>query len=352
MTDTVLPTAPARRFPAIDLRALSPFLALAALVLLGAIVSPQFLTPDNLINVATRSAFIAIIAVGATFVIASGGLDLSVGAMAAIVAGVMIYVMNAMGGPAPASGALATLVPMLKVFGDGPAATLMAGIVVVLAAGALCGLVNGLIVTHGRIEPFIVTLGTMGIFRALLIWLAAGGTITMRDFELRELYRPVYFGSVLGVPTPILVFLAVALVGAVILNRTAFGRHVVALGSSEDVARYSGIRIGRVRTLVYVIQGLCVAVAVLVYVPRLGSATPTTGLLWELQAITAVVIGGTALRGGTGRIWGTVVGAVILELVANIMVLSNFVSEYLVGAVQGAIIIVAMLVQRSLHRGL
>jgi ribose transport system permease protein len=124
----------------------------------------------------------------------------------------------------------------------------------------------------------------------------------------------------------------------------------VALGSNEDVARYSGVPIDRVRIMAYVIQGLCVGIAVLVYVPRLGSATPTTGLLWELQAITAVVIGGTALKGGTGRIWGTVVGAVILELVANIMVLSSLVSEYLVGAVQGAIIIVAMLVQRSLQR--
>jgi ribose transport system permease protein len=116
------------------------------------------------------------------------------------------------------------------------------------------------------------------------------------------------------------------------------------------VARYSGVPIDRVRIWAYVIQGLCVGIAVLIYVPRLGSATPTTGLLWELQAITAVVIGGTALKGGTGRIWGTVVGAVILELVANIMVLSSLVSEYLVGAVQGAIIIVAMLVQRGLQR--
>jgi ribose transport system permease protein len=145
-------------------------------------------------------------------------------------------------------------------------------------------------------------------------------------------------------------FLAVAAIGALILYRTSFGRHVIALGSNEDVARYSGVPIWRVRTLTYVIQGICVGIAVLVYVPRLGSATPTTGLLWELQAITAVVIGGTALKGGIGRIWGTVVGAIILELVANIMVLSNFVSEFLVGAVQGAIIIIAMLVQRSLYR--
>src|SRR5919112_1495888 len=299
MTETVLPTRAEKRKFAIDMRALS--------------------------------AFIAIIAVGATFVISSGGLDLSVGSMAALTAGVMILTLNGLGSP-----------------GLG---TLALGMLVAVALGAACGLANGLIVTFGRIEPFIVTLGTMGIFRSLVIWLAAGGTITMRNSELRELYRPVYFGDIAGVPVPIIAFLVVAAIGALILYKTSFGRHVIALGSNEDVARYSGVPIWRVRTLTYVIQGICVGIAILVYVPRLGSATPTTGLLWELQAITAVVIGGTALRGGVGRVWGTVVGAIILELVANIMVLSNFVSEFLVGAVQGAIIIIAMLVQRSLQRG-
>ncbi|MGO4570394.1 ABC transporter permease [Microvirga sp. 2TAF3] len=331
MTETVLRSAPERRKFAIDMRALSPFIALIVLVIAGALINPDFLTASNLLNVVTRSAFIAIIAVGATFVIAGGGLDLSVGSMAALVAGIMILTLNRLG--AADMGALAV------------------GMGAALALGAACGLANGLIVTFGRIEPFIVTLGTMGIFRSLVIWLAAGGTITLRNSELRELYRPVYFGSVLGIPVPILVFLAVAAVGALILYKTSFGRHVVAIGSNEDVARYSGVPIWRVRTLTYVIQGICVGIAVLVYVPRLGSATPTTGLLWELQAITAVVVGGTALRGGIGRIWGTIAGAVILELVANIMVLSNFVSEFLVGAVQGAIIIIAMLVQRSLQRG-
>jgi ribose transport system permease protein len=331
MTDNALRTdAPARRFR-IDMRALSPFIALIVLVIAGALVNPDFLTPSNLLNVVTRSAFIAIIAVGATFVIAGGGLDLSVGSMAALTAGIMILTLNSLGSP--------------------DMSTLALGMLVAIGLGAACGLANGLIVTFGRIEPFIVTLGTMGIFRSLVIWLAAGGTITMRNLELRELYRPVYFGSVMGIPVPIIAFMLVAAVGALILYRTSFGRHVVALGSNEDVARYSGVPIWRVRTLTYIIQGICVGIAVLVYVPRLGSATPTTGLLWELQAITAVVIGGTALRGGIGRIWGTVVGAVILELVANIMVLSNFVSEFLVGAVQGAIIIIAMLVQRSLQRG-
>ena len=330
MTETVSRTpAPSRRFK-VDMRALSPFLALIVLVIAGALINPDFLTASNLTNVVTRCAFIAIIAVGATFVISGGGLDLSVGSMAALVAGVMILALNRLGTP--------------------DISTLALGMLAAIALSVACGTANGLIVTFGRIEPFIVTLGTMGIFRALIIWLAAGGTITIRNLDLRELYRPIYFGDVFGIPVPVIVFLAVAAVGAIILYRTSFGRHVIALGSNEDVARYSGVPIWRVRTLTYVIQGVCVGLAVLIYVPRLGSATPTTGLLWELQAITAVVVGGTALKGGIGRIWGTVVGAIILELVANIMVLSNFVSEFLVGAVQGAIIIIAMLVQRSLHR--
>lgn len=331
MTETVLRSSADKRKFNIDMRALSPFIALIVLVIAGALINPDFLTASNLLNVVTRSAFIAIIAVGATFVIAGGGLDLSVGSMAALTAGIMILTLNNLGG--------------------GDMSTLALGMLAAIAVSAACGLANGLIVTFGRIEPFIVTLGTMGIYRSLVIWLAAGGTITMRNLELREMYRPVYFGNVFGIPYPIIAFLVVAAIGALILYRTSFGRHVVALGSNEDVARYSGVPIWRVRTLTYIIQGVCVGIAVLVYVPRLGSATPTTGLLWELQAITAVVIGGTALKGGIGRIWGTVVGAVILELVANIMVLSNFVSEFLVGAVQGAIIIIAMLVQRSVHRG-
>jgi ribose transport system permease protein len=314
----------------LDLRALSPFIALIALLALGTLLNPDFLSVSNLTNVVTRSAFIAIIAVGATFVIASGGLDLSVGSMAAFVAGAMIMFLNYMG------------------TADG--GTLAMGMGFALLLGAACGLANGLIVTAGRIEPFIVTLGTMGIFRGLIMYLAAGGTVTLANFQLRELYRPAYFGSVLGIPAPVLVFLAVAAIASVILYKTPFGRHVVAIGSNKEVARYSGVPIARVTALTYVIQGLCVGLAVLVYVPRLGSATPTTGLLWELQAITAVVIGGTALRGGQGRIWGTIAGAVILEVVGNIMVLSSLVSEYLIGAVQGAIIIIAMLVQRSLQR--
>lgn len=320
---TPAPQNQSRRFPWAKM---APFVALAIIVLLGSLLNSNFLSANNLLNVVTRSAFIAIIAVGATFVIASGGLDLSVGSMMAFVTGIMIISMNAM---VPALGNWA----------------IIGGAGVALVVGALCGLFNGLIITVGRIEPFIVTLGTMGIFRAFITFMSDGGSLPI-DRSLREAYRPVYFGNFLGVPYPVLITLFVVLLGAFLLYRTKFGRRATAAGSNDDVARFSGVHVGRVRTMAYVIQGLCVAVAAICYVPRLGAATPTTGQLWELQVITAVVIGGTLLRGGKGRIWGSVAGALILEVIANVMVLSDMVSEYLVAAVQGAIIIIAMLAHR------
>src|SRR5882757_966949 len=178
MTDLAADTRKVQKsWQDIDLRAVAPFVALALLLILGAIANPNFISIDNLLNVATRSAFIAIIAVGATFVITAGGLDLSVGSMSGFVAGAMILLMNA----APV------------VDGHGMIALAM---VAAVGLGALCGLGNGLVTTVGRIEPFIVTLGTMGIFRGLLIWLAEGGSIAMKAPDLRALYRPVYFGTV------------------------------------------------------------------------------------------------------------------------------------------------------------
>lgn len=322
-TTNIATPEPARRIRWADM---GPFIALALVVLIGTMINSNFLTGTNIANVVTRSAFIAIIAVGATFVISSGCLDLSVGSMMAFVTGIMILTMNRL---EPSMGANAILV----------------GAGVGLVAGAMCGLLNGLIVTLGKIEPFIATLGTMGIFRALITWMSDGGSIPI-ERSLRDPYRPVYFGNVLGVPLPVVITLAVVLVGAFILYRTKFGRRCTAAGSNADVARFSGVSVARVRTTAYVIQGLCVAIAAICYIPRLGAATPTTGALWELQVITAVVIGGTLLRGGKARIWGTVAGALILEVIANLMVMSNLVSEYLVAAVQGVIIILAMLAHR------
>jgi ribose transport system permease protein len=139
----------------------------------------------------------------------------------------------------------------------------------------------------------------------------------------------------------------VALLGGLILNRTRYGRYVQAIGSNEQVARYAAINVIGVKTATYVLLGLCVGVATLLYVPRLGSASPSTGLLWELEAIAAVIIGGTALKGGHGRIWGTVVGAVLLVTIENVLNLTNIISVYLNAAVQGVVIILVAFFQRG-----
>lgn len=314
----------------INLKHAAPFIALVALILLGSLVNPHFLTYSNLMqNVATRSSFIAIIAIGATFVMAGGGLDLSVGSMAAFTAGAMILFLKA-----NEAGAGAGIIAL--------------SMVLALAVGIACGLANGLVITLGRIEPFIATLGSMVILRSLFTYLANGGSLSISP-DLKDVFAPVYQGSFLGIPIPVLVVLGVGAVAALLLYKTPFGRHVIAVGSNEDVARYSGVSLSRVKILTYVIQGLCVGIAVILYVPRLGSANSATGLYWELQAITAVVVGGTLLKGGQGHIWGTIAGALFLEIIGNILTLSN-VNVYLIGAVQGVIIIIAMLIQRGLNR--
>jgi len=312
------------------LKGLGPVVALVLLCIAGAMLNPDFATFDNLMNVLTRTAFIGIIAVGMTFVIVSGGIDLSVGSMAALIAGAMIVMMNAIA----TGGAL------------GPVATVAAGIALALLFGAVFGGVHGVLITRGRIEPFIATLGTLGIFRAVLTYLADGGAITL-DMNLSDTYGPVYYQSVIGVPIPVWIFLLVAVAGTVILNRTAFGQHVQAIGSNEQVARYAAIRVDRIKVLTYLLLGICVAIATILYVPRLGSATPTTGILWELEAIAAVVVGGTSLKGGSGRIVGTVIGAILLSVIGNILNLTSIISVHLNAAVQGVVIIAVAYLQRG-----
>ncbi|HEY9067724.1 MAG TPA: ABC transporter permease [Burkholderiaceae bacterium] len=311
------------------LHGMGPVLGLVLLCIAGALLNPDFATLDNAMNVLTRTAFIGIIAVGMCFVIISGGIDLSVGSMAALIAGCVILMMNALG----AGG------------GMPPVAIVALGAAFAVLLGGLFGLAHGLLITRGRIEPFIVTLGTLGIFRAYLTYLSNGGAITL-DNNLGDAYAPVYYGALLGVPIPVWVFALVAVVGALILNRTAYGRYVQAIGSNEQVARYAAVDVDRIKLLTYVLLGVCVGVATLLYVPRLGSASPTTGLLWELEAIAAVIVGGTALKGGAGSITGTVVGAVLLSVISNILNLTSIISVYLNAAVQGFVIIVVAFMQR------
>ncbi|WP_198731883.1 ABC transporter permease [Paracoccus tegillarcae] len=327
MANQTVTTAPRRSLPSMSV--LGPIIALVLLVIMGALMNPNFLGAANITNVLARSAFIGIIAVGMTFVITAGGLDLSVGSMAAFVAALMILVMNA------ALPSLGVGVPVV-----------LLGMLTALVAGLLAGLLNGFLITTVRIEAFIVTLGTMGIYRSLVTWLADGGTLSL-NFDLRTFYRPVYFDGIFGIAWPIIVFALVVIIGEILMSKARFGRRCAATGSNEQVAHYSNVDVNRTRLLTYAMLGMLVGVATIMYVPRLGSASASTGVLWELEAIAAVIIGGTVLKGGFGRVWGTVIGVLILSLIDNILNLTDLVSPYLNGAIQGIIIILAVILQRE-----
>jgi ribose transport system permease protein len=324
--ETLAAAGPRRRF---SLHVLGPLLALIALVALGAWLNDNFLSYGNVTNVLARSAFIGIIAVGMTFVITAGGIDLSVGSMAAFVAGLMILSMN-------------SLIPTMGV----NVGVIAIGIGVGLLAGFVAGWLNGFLITVIGIEAFIVTLGSMGIYRSLVTWLADGGTLSL-NFELRSVYRPVYYGGPFGITWPIIVFATVAILGEIVMRRTPFGRHCTAIGANQQVAEYSAVNVVRARIATYTLLGVLVGLACIMYVPRLGSASASTGVLWELEAIAAVIIGGTRLKGGYGRVWGTVVGVLILSLIDNILNLASIVSPYLNGTIQGVIVILAVVLQRD-----
>ena len=313
----------------VNLKSIGPFIALALIFLLGVLVNEAFLSSGNLVNILARSAFIGIVAIGATFVITAGGIDLSVGSMAAFISGCMILLMNVLF----QSINSITIIICIAVFAS-------------IAMGLVAGLINGLLTTKARIEAFIVTLGTMGIYRSFVTFMADGGTLSL-SFTVNDVYSSVYYGDFLGIPYPVWVFSSLAGIAYILMNKTIFGRHLFAVGSSEKVALYSAIDTEKIEIFAFMIQGFCVSIATIIYVPRLGSASGQTGVLWELEAIAAVIIGGTALKGGYGRIWGTVAGALILTLIGNILNLTDMVSNYLNGAVQGLIIIAAVVIQQK-----
>jgi len=329
MDDSLVNSTAQRRRMKFDIKTMGPAIALILLCIIGYLLNPAFASEGNITNLLTRSAFIGIIAVGATFVITAGGIDLSVGSMAAVISGVMIIIMN----------------NTIDTFGGGVATVLIGcGSSIILGLGA--GWINGFLTTKGKIEAFIVTLGTMGIYRSLVTYFADGGTLSL-DFAIRGTYRPVYYDSFFGLPIPVWVFAIVSVLGWMLLNRTAFGRYCMAIGSNEAVAKYSAVNVDRIKTLTYVIQGLCVSLATIIYVPRLGSASASTGVMWELEAIAAVIIGGTVLKGGYGRIGGTILGALILTTIGNILNFTDLISNYLNGTMQGLIIIIAVWLQRA-----
>lgn len=299
-----------------------PFIALAVLFIISSIASPSFFSLLNVLNILRQISFVGIIALGMTFVIAGGGIDLSVGSMTALVGGLDIYILNALGG-----GLFAIFI------------TFFAGI----ALGAAFGAFNGFVITKAKLEPFIVTLGTMAIFQSVILYISDAGNIMSNSLNF-SIYG---LGSFLGFPIPAWFFLALAVFFAFIMNQTTYGRYIRATGSSVNTAIYSGIKVDKIKFLSYVIIGITVGVASFLLASEQNSiSSSNSGANYELDAIAAVIIGGTPLAGGSGFVIGTVAGAMILGIINNILVMLN-VSPYLTGTVKGLIIIGAVLIIRK-----
>jgi ribose transport system permease protein len=274
-----------------------------------------FLTSDNLLTVLTQASVTGVVAVGMTFVIATGGIDLSVGSMLAA---------------ASIAGGLA---------GGEQSLPFILG---TIGFGLLLGLVNGVAIAYGRIVPFIATLAMFAGARGLALWMSDKTPISLLDLEfVRELGR----GKTLGIPHAAFVFVVVTVIGWVLLNRTRYGRHVVAVGGNREAARMSGIRPDVIVCSVYVLSGICVGIAAVLLSGRLGSASPVSGNLLELDAIAAVVIGGTSLAGGRATITGTFLGVITFGLVFNLLNVLDMPTE-LQQLTKGVIILAAAAIQR------
>lgn len=302
--------------------------ALAALVAVCSLTSPTFAKTANLLNVARQSSYTGLVALGMTFVIVAGGIDLSVGSLFAL-SGV-------------AAAKLLGLLPAGAI-GDVPFALACAALCVL--AGAAGGAANGALVVAGRVPPFIATLGTYSVFRSLSLYLADSGNVPSPGWD----NAVTRFGqsSPLGVPAPVWLLLAFALVLGVALARTPWGRHALATGASERVARFAGIRVGRIRFGTYLLVGALAGLASFLALGRLGTlSSSNAGLFFELDAIAAVVIGGASMSGGRGTVAGTLAGVFVLGVLSNALQLWG-VDPALQGTVKGLVIVLSVLVQRK-----
>ncbi len=299
------------------------FGTLIGLVALSAVLwmlTPHFLTVSNLLNVAEQTSINAVVAVGMTYVILSGGIDLSVGSIVAL-SGVVLGTL------------LQTDAPLVVATG------------VALLVGAACGLANGALISWGGLPPFIVTLGMMSIARGAALLFTEGRPVSGFDAD----FRAIATGRVAFIPAPVIIMLSVYLAAHLVLTRTTFGRYVYAIGGNEEATRLSGVSVRFHKTMVYGVAGLMSAVAAIILTARLNSAQPIAGMMYELDAIAATVIGGTSLMGGDGSLGGTLVGALIMGVLRNGLNLLG-VSSFLQQIVIGAVIILAVLIDTLLKR--
>lgn len=297
------------------------FKSLFGLIMLCVVISiltPRFLTISNIMNVFTQVSVNAILAIGMSFVILTGGIDLSVGSILAI------------------SGAVsASLIKSTN--------NIFLSLLVAILIGAAIGLMNGIVVSKGKIQAFIVTLSTMTIFRGITVVFTNGTPIS----GLADAFMIIGNKKIGGyIPVPAVITALILFIAWYILNQTRFGRYVYAIGGNEDSARLSGINTDKIKTFVYVLCGVTAAISGVITTSRVGSASPNAGAGFELDAIAAVVVGGTSLAGGEGTVIGTIIGAMIIGVLNNGLNLAG-VSAYYQSIVKGLVILLAVLIDKK-----
>lgn len=302
-----------------DLGILGPIGALIVLMVFVTVLNPNFIKPTNLVNLLRQVSVNALIAFGMSFVILTGGIDLSVGSVLALTSAIF-------------AGLLGMGVPP------------MVGVVIALLIGSFLGAINGVLITKGKMAPFIATLATMTIFRGLTLVYTDGNPIT--NFSDAFSYKFIGRGFILGVPWPVILMIVFFAISFIILNKTPFGRKTYAIGGNEKASFISGIKVDNIKIKIYAISGFLATMAGLILTSRLNSAQPTAGTAYELDAIAAVVLGGISMSGGKGKIAGTLVGALILGTLNNGL---NFlgVSSFYQQIVKGIVILIAVLIDRN-----
>lgn len=298
---------------------LTTVIALIILMAVITIINSNFLTANNLLNLLLQVTSNALIAFGMTFVILTGGIDLSVGSILSL------------------SSALTA-----GLLGSGMPVTL--AILISLILGCILGMMNGLLISYGKLAPFIVTLATMTIFRGATLVYTNGNPIT-KGLSDTFLFQFLGQGYIVGIPFPVIIMFIVFIVLYVLLHKTAFGKSVYAIGGNEKAAYISGVKLNKVKIIIYSISGMMASISGLIITSRLSSAQPTAGASYEMDAIAAVVLGGTSLSGGKGRILGTLIGALIIGVLNNGLNIIG-VSAFWQQVVKGVVILIAVLIDR------
>lgn len=304
-----------------QLNKMRPLIGLILFSVIISFLSPRFLTKSNLMNVFRQTSINGIIAAGMTFVILTGGIDLSVGSILGF------------------SGAIAA---GLLAGGYNIFIALLASLVI----GAIAGIFNGIIITKGKVQPFIATLAMMILLRGATLVYTSGRPIAIPADTVSPIFRKLGAGYLFGIPVPVIIMIVIFLICYVVLNASKFGRHLYAVGGNEKAAKLSGVNTDRVKIAAYAISGVLAAVAGIIVTSRLSSAQPTAGDGYELDAIAAVVLGGTSLVGGQGTVIGTIIGALIIGILNNALNLMDVQSYYQMIA-KAVVILVAVLLDRK-----